>query len=312
MSFEEVLRSHQGINTLARSLLQRRAFDELHVLIPDPTSPEPGFLRAVSWLYCLYFEAGRVSLIFIRRLGEAYSLMDRDAGDRHVEAVRCLRTELHHNLGFADSDLTARTAAEVWRRRACGTALPRTPEQWKACYNRLVDDALAFLYSVDTVVRRLESEGDGARQHIDEWLRRLNRNWTGAAFDLLIDDAKYRLARESLNTVAFRNRHLDKWKKQLELLEDGFDFDFEATRLIERTLLDEDSVLLPITGRDVIDALGVKPGPEIGVLLGEARRHFEVHRCTKEDLLVHLQDHHNGVPSGAGTASQQISSKPVA
>lgn len=303
MSFEEVLRSHQGINTLARSLLGRPAFDELHVLLPDPTSPEPGFLRAVSWLYCLYFEAGRVSLIFLRRLGEAYSLMDRDAADKHVEAVRCLRTELHHNLGFADSDLAARTAAEGWRRRACGTALPQTSEQWRACYDRLVDDAHAFLGGVDTVVRRIESDGDGALQHIDDWLRRLNRNWTGAAFDPLIDDAKYRLAREALNTVAFRNRHVEKWKKQLDLLEDGFDFNIEATRLIERTLLDEDSVVLPITGRDVIDTLGVKPGPEVGALLREARRHFEVHRCAKEDLLAYLQIHHDGAPSGAGTAS---------
>lgn len=291
MSFEEILRSHQGINTLARSLLGRPAFDELHVLLPDPTSPEPGFLRAMSWLYCLYFEAGRVSLTFLRRLGEAYSLVDRDEADKHVENVRCLRTELHHNLGFADSDLAARTAAESWRRQACGTALPQTSSQWIDCYDRIVDDAHAFLNGVDTVVRRIESDGDGARQNIDEWLRRLNRNWAGAAFDPLIDDAKYRLARESLNTVTFRNKHVDKWRKYLELLEDGFDFEFEATRLIERTLLDEDSVVLPITGLDVIGALRVKPGPEIGVLLEEARRHFEVHRCTKDELLSHLKNH---------------------
>lgn len=299
MSFEEVFRRYQGINSLARSLLGRTAFDELNVLLPDPTSPEPGFLRGVSWLYCLYFEAGRVSLTFLRRLGEAYSLVDRDAADRHVEAVRCLRTELHHNLGFADSDLAARTAAEGWRRRACGTAMPQTPEQWRACYNRLVDDANAFLGSMDTVVRRIESDGDQARQHVDEWLRRLSRNWPGATFDPLIDDAKYRLSREALNTVAFRSRHVDKWKKQLELLEDGFDFDFEATRQIERTLLDEDSVVLPITGRDVIDTLGVKPGPEVGALLEEARRHFEVHRCNKEDLLTHLRSYRTETPSGA-------------
>lgn len=290
MSFEEVLRSYQRINTLARSLLGRPAFDELHVLLPDPTSPEPGFLRATSWLYCLYFEAGRVSLTFLRRLGEAYFLIDRDEADKHVETVRYLRTELHHNLGFADSDLAARTAAESWRRQACGTALPQTSVQWIACYDRIVDDAHIFLNGVDTVVRRIESDGDGARHNIEEWLRRLNRNWAGATFDPLITDAKYRLGRESLNTVAFRNKHVDKWRNYLGLLEDGFDFEFEATRLIEKTLLDEDSVVLPITGRDVIDALGVKPGPEVGVLLEEARRHFEVHCCTKEELLAHIQN----------------------
>ena len=221
MSFEEVLRSHQGIDTLARSLIGRPAFDELHVLLPDPTSPEPSFIRATSWLYCLYFEAGRVSLTFLRRLGEAYALVDRETSDQHIEAVRCLRTELHHNLGFADSDLATRTAAEGWRRKACGTALPRTPEHWSGCYKRIVHDSHTFLGGVDAVVRRIESDGDGARQHIDDWLRRLQRNWTAPEFDPLIDDAKYQLSREALNTVAFRNRHVDKWRQHLDLLEDG-------------------------------------------------------------------------------------------
>ena len=293
MSFEEVLRSQQGINTLARSLIGRPAFDELHVLLPDPISPEPGFIRATSWLYCLYFEAGQASLTFLRRLGEAYSLVDRGASDQHVEAVRSLRTELHHNLGFADSDLAARTAAESWRRKACGTALPQNPDQWRACYDRIVDDAYTFLGGLETVIRRIESDGDGAQQHIDEWLRRLNRNWAAAEFDPMINNAKYRLARESLNTVAFRNRHVDKWRKHLELLDDGFDFEFEATRLIEKMLLDEDSVVLPITGRDVIESLEVKLGPDVGKLLEEARRHFEVHRCSRDDLLTHLQKYND-------------------
>lgn len=293
MSFEEVLRSYQGINTLTRSLIGCPAFGELHVLLPDPTSPESGFIRATSWLYCLYFETGRVSLTFLRRLGEAYSLMDRETSEQHVVAVRCLRTELHHNLGFADSDLVARTAAEHWRRRSCGTAVPQTPDHWKACYKRIVDDAHTFLGGVDAVVRRIESNGHGAQQHMDEWLRCLKRDWAASAFDPLIDSAKYRLAREALNTVAFRNQHVDKWRKHLDLLEDGFDFDFETTRLIEKTLLNEDSVVLPITGKDVIESLGIKPGSRVGALLEEARRYFEVHRCNRDDLLTHLRNHND-------------------
>jgi len=183
MSFEEILRSHQAISTLARSLLGRPAFDELNVFLPDPTSPEPGFLRATSWLYCLYFEAGRVTLTFLRRSGEGYGLVERDATDKHIEVIRCIRTELHHNLGFADSDLEARTVAEGWRRRACGTALPQTSEQWRACYDRIVGDALTFMGGLDTVVRRIESEGDQAQHHVIEWRRRLCRNWIGAEFD---------------------------------------------------------------------------------------------------------------------------------
>lgn len=290
MSFEAVLRNHQTVNVLARSLIGRPAFDDVHVLHPDPDRPEPAFIRVTSWLYCLYFEAGRVSILFLRRLGEAYELVDRRSAEDHVESIRCLRTELHHNLGFADSDQAARTAAESWRRNACGTALPKDDGQWRACYARLVGEAERFLGGLDSIVRRIESDGAAAQEHRDEWLRRLSRSWPAAAFDRLVDDAKYRLAREALKTVAFRNRYIDEWRKQLDLLDDGFDFQFEATRLIEKSLLQQDSVVLPITGRDIIDALGVTPGPRIGELLEEARRHFEVNRCSKEALLTYLRE----------------------
>ena len=96
------------------------------------------------------------------------------------------------------------------------------------------------------------------------------------------------LARGALNTVSFRNQHANMWRKCLDLLEDGFNFDFEATRLIEITLLNEDSVVLPITGTDVIEFVGVEPGPVVGALLEEARRYFEVNRSSKDELLDHL------------------------
>ncbi|WP_156427693.1 hypothetical protein [Thiohalocapsa sp. ML1] len=289
MNFESVLRYYQCVNNLSRTLLARPAFDELHVTLPDPASPEPGFIRATSWLYCLYFEAGRVSLTLLRQLGYAYSLVDREASEMHVELVRCLRTELHHNLGFADSDQAARTAAEVWRRKACGTAIPRDDGQWRSCYERLVAEASDFLKGIDEVVRRIEADGDGAAMHVEEWLRRLERTRPAATFDRLIDNAKYRLGRDAMNTVVFRRRHLDRWRKQIELLEDGFDFEYEATRLIEKTLLDEDSLIVPITGRDIIESLNVKPGPEVGALLEAARKHFESTPCTKEELLLYLE-----------------------
>ena len=290
MSFEEVVRRLQHIAALAKSVVGRAPFDELHVLLPDPANPEAAFIRAVSWLYCLYFEAGRVSLIFLRRLGEAYALVDRTATDRHVEHVRCLRTELHHNLGGEDSEQTTRNTAEHWRRKACGTAVPRAADEWRACYGRLTEEASAFLGAVEAVVRRVESGGHEAQ--IEEWRRRLERSWPAARFDPLIEDAKYRLGREALRTVAFRNRYVAKWRKYLDLLDDDeCDFEFEATRLIEKTLLDEGGVVLPITGVDVIQSLGIDPGPQVGLLLEEARRYCEENRCCKAKLLAHLREH---------------------
>ena len=290
MSFGEVQRRLQQIEVLARSLLNRSGFDDLRVLLPDPANPEAAFIRGVSWLYCLYFEAGRVSLTFLRRLGEGYSLVDRTSADGHVENIRCLRTELHHNLGLSDSDEDARRVAEKWRRGACGTAVPRTAEEWRACYTRLVNEACGLLGAMEDVLRHIEGGSEEAQAHVDEWCRRLSRNWNASDFDPVIDDVKYRLGRGALNRVAFRNRYVEKWRKRLELLEDDFDFEYEATRLIEKTLLDEEGGVLPITGVDVMQSVGIGPGPEVGRLLEVARRYFEVERCGKERLLEHLRD----------------------
>lgn len=292
MSFEQILRTQQVINSLSRSLIGRPALEDVHVLLPDPRRPEPGFMRAVSWLYCLYYEGGRVSITFLRRLGEVYGLVDRDKDDAHVEIVRCLRTELHHNLGFADSDQRARTAAEIWRRNACGTVLPEKDEQWRQCYERLVEDASTFLRGLEEVVRCVEVKGDGAAREMSDWKRRLDRNWLAADLDPLIEDAKYRLGRQSLHTIRFRNRHVDKWRKLLDYFEDGFDFEREATLLIEKTLLDEGGGILPITAGDIIRELGVKPGPVVGSLLEEVKRFYETNKCTADELLEHIRGHY--------------------
>ncbi len=289
MSFEDILRHHQRINALSRSLIGRSAFEEIHVMLPDPICPEPAFIRATSWLYCLYYEGGRVSILFLRRIGETNHVMDRDRTDQHLEAVRCLRTELHHNLGFADSDQQARTVAELWRRKSCGTAIPEKAEHWLECYNHLIEDAVEFLGGIETIVRQIESDGDNAKDKIEDWNRRLARSWPAASFDPLIEDSKRQLGREALNTVAFRNRYINRWRKQLEILDDGFDFEHEAILLIEKALLDENCIVIPVTGRDIIDMLHIAPGPIVGNLLKEASLFFESNRCNKDELLDHIR-----------------------
>ncbi|MBK8690964.1 MAG: hypothetical protein IPN17_01310 [Deltaproteobacteria bacterium] len=82
---------------------------------------------------------------------------------------------------------------------------------------------------------------------------------------------------------------IDRWRAQLDLMEDGFDFAEEATRLVEKSLLDEDSFVLPITGRDIVSALKIKSGPRIGTLLEQARRRFAAQPCAREELLAHLE-----------------------
>lgn len=300
MSFDGVLRIHQQTNVLARSLLRQSPFEDVHVLIPDPNSPELAFIRAISWLYCLYYEAGHVSFSFLRNLANAHSIGNTDNRSQHFGSVRCLRTEQHHNLGLAPSDVETRTAAESWRRAACGTAVPTSDVEWRACYERVIEDACLFLTSMHRTVRLIEDSEEKIRgQYLGEWIRRLNRHYPGFLFDRLVDDAKYRLGQDALDTVVFRNRHIAKWRSHLDLLEDGFDFGAEATRLIEKTLLEDNAIVLPVGGQDVMQALGIGPGQQVGQYLEEARRYFETRACGREELIDHLRSCHSKSVEGS-------------
>ncbi len=289
MIFEDILRYHQGITVLARTLLQRPAFETIHVTIPDPSIPETSFIRITSWLYCFYFETGRVSLRFLQNLGNTYNLLDINESKNHMEIVRCLRTELHHNLGFLDSDQSTRLKAEAWRRRACGTAIPRSEQEWKECYNNLINEAHTFLENIDNVIRYLEQDEENSAAYIKNWAKLLDRDWPAAMFDPLVDEVKCRLGREAVNTIEFRNRNVSRWRQLLLLLEDEFDFSYEATRLIEKSMLDDSTIVLPITGKDIILELSIKPGPIVGIILEEGRKRFCATLCNKDELIGHLK-----------------------
>ena len=295
MSLERLLRHREQINALSRTILQGRpAFEDVHVLLPDPKNPESAFIKATSWLYCLYFEAGKVSVKFFQKCGIACSLVNPEDSERHLDVVQCLRTELHHNLGFQDADYRKRNIACSWRKMTCGTAAPEGADEWLKCYERLISDAATFLEQAYKVVRHIETSGEYA----EEWLGRLARDRPAASFDPLVEDAKRRLGYAALDTVKFRSRYYDRWRQQLELYDDDYDFEYEATRLMEKALLSEDSSVPPLTGDDVIRILGIPSGQQVGEILRRMKNYWENTKCTREELLDYLRQEYGAEKAG--------------
>jgi hypothetical protein len=77
--------------------------------------------------------------------------------------------------------------------------------------------------------------------------------------------------------------------KQLELLQGNYDFEVEAQRLIEHTLLYEMIPVLPITGHDIMKEFNVVPGPIVGQLLEKARNLYNTEPCSRDELLEKLR-----------------------
>jgi hypothetical protein len=209
----------------------------------------------------------------------------------HVDITRKLRTLLYHNIDpTSDSGSATRADCEDWFATACGTKVPGDATHWDACLRREARDAWEFLTTLLTVLRHIEAD-DNRAQIIQDWQSRIMRHHPANSFDPIVSAAAIDMGKPTVDVVAFRGRHLSRWQTALEALDDSYDFETEARRLIESSLLKEAEPALPITGRDVIRHFGVSPGPEVGRLLALAKAHYDRRPCTREELLAALAAH---------------------
>ena len=118
-----------------------------------------------------------------------------------------------------------------------------------------------------------------------QWQRELDRHHDPVEFDTIVEIVRADLGHGGLDVVAFRNRHLAAWRKRINQLDDGFDFQFEARRMVEDALLSEWPRLLPITGTDIIRELGIPAGKNVARALEMARAFHQAGTFDRDDLL---------------------------
>src|SRR5262245_10876639 len=63
---------------------------------------EAGFLRVVSWLYILLYEAGRADLKFLLEKMRGFGLDVDETHKVYFRLIHSLRTKLQHSVNFED------------------------------------------------------------------------------------------------------------------------------------------------------------------------------------------------------------------
>lgn len=269
--------------------VEKGVFGELSLLAPRLVPAELGFLRTVSWLYVLYNEAGRVNVDYLSERLPAYGLDPDGKLSTHRSIVLQLRTFLQHNLNPAKpQNRRIQEACEEWFREQCGTLVPGADEQWKGCLTGLLSEALNFFKALQECIRCIEQD-ESREQILQDWDFRRKRYHPSHKFDELISIVSADMGREALDVVRLRKRFYDKWIQELQLLQGNYDFEFEARKLIEDVLLHETTAVLPITGRDIMEAFNIAPGPQVGQLLKRARVLYDADPCSRDDLLEKLR-----------------------
>jgi hypothetical protein len=264
-------------------------FETISLEMPKFDPPEFGFFRSVSWLYVLYHEVGKIGVAFLEDRMPAYGLDPDGRLSAHSRLVQRLRTFLQHNLDPREHhDKAVQDHCEVWLEVHCGTRVPGAHEQWQKCLLGLLEEAFDFLDALLQTVRSIEQ--DESREEICRaWRLRIERYHPPHAFDELIAIVAADMGRDHLDPVRLRRQFYDKWTQDLRLLTVGYDFAIEARKLIEHALLTVTTRVLPITGHDIIQELGVPSGPDVGRLLERARQLYDANPCSREMLLDQLR-----------------------
>lgn len=139
------------------------------------------------------------------------------------------------------------------------------------------------------------SAPDDGQAAIADLRHRIERAWPPYEFDKLVGDAAIRLGMV-VDARKFREPRLVKWRAFLESLPDNDDPEVQMIRMIERDLLDHAAHVLPIDGRDVMKALNLPVGPEVGLALHHARELFRAGIMDREQLLERLTAERRPVP----------------
>ena len=117
-------------------------FEAISQRMPKFVPADLGFLRLVSWLYVLLWEAGKVSVPFVMKRFEAYSV-DPDGEMRaHTINVQELRTYTQHNLNNEEAhDKKTMGNYHAWFASHCGTAVPDSEDEWNRCVFALLNES---------------------------------------------------------------------------------------------------------------------------------------------------------------------------
>ena len=264
-------------------------FGSLSLKNPIFIPSELGFLRIVSWLYVLYYEVGKVNVNFLTERFPAYNLDPDKKLSKHPLIVQQLRTFLQHNLDPKEKhSLVIQEACEQWMNDRCETPIPVDEQHWKICLINLLSEAIDFLSTLRTCIRKIEQD-ESREEILREWDFLRKRFHPPHEFDNLISKVAADMGRENLEVIRLRKRFYQEWMKELELLKGNYEFEIEGRKLIEHVLLNKITSVLPITGYDIINEFNIVPGPKVGLILEKARNLYSIKPCSCEELLEKLR-----------------------
>lgn len=288
-----ILAERDEVNRLSEAFngAGKRVFGRINFTAPRFTPAELGLMRAVSWLYVMWFEAGRVGIPFIRGYMRGSDPAGAARAHEHLALVHDLRTWLQHNLdSSSDRGRIMVDRCIQWFVKSCGTGGPTEEAEWELCLVSLLTEAHAVLHSMCKAIRRMER--DEIRSSLRrQWEMLRTRSFDLHEFEAIIEEAAADMGLEALPLRSLRDKCYQRWNDSMEGLPADTNFRREARKLVEIAILKETQPRLPIDGTDVKNEFGIGAGKRVGELLRLAYAIWSAEPCSKEVLLERLRSH---------------------
>jgi len=289
MSFAGLNGEFVDLRSLVRSVAGNNALGEISVR-PPTSDDEASFLRLIAWSYALIFEAGRITIPYLLKLPSSVAIPEGEC-ETACRNVHDLRTWTFHNLGYdSERDVARIRRVHTWFMDRCEVSPPDNAADWSRCFDDLCKDVHGVTKYCKGAVSLLLDESEYNSEVIADLNLRCDRNWPVERFDGIVADAAIRLGK-NVNIPSFRQHRINRWRQFLESVPEADNPRVRIVRLIERDLLDHFEGILPIDGNDVMNHIGLAPGPAVGDLLMLARRLYDAGVDSKRELLDALTKH---------------------
>jgi len=280
-----------NINVKSNKLLggDYKLFGDISLPLVDATVNEAAFIRLTSFYYVLFYEVGKVSVDFLVK-EYVSTAIDVNFFERDFrKVVHSLRTMFHHNLDLTKSEDSSKISlCQTWFQQRISLPYPKVNADWQQPLIEFLSEGEKFLNDLDKALIHIDSL-ETKDLVVETWKTRAFNTFSLYDFEKLCNFSVVYFGLSTLNTNEFCGKRIQIWNKELRQLGFGYDFEDEATKLIERDLIvfiRETSKKLPITGRDILVALGeTKADKRIGQTLADCQDYYLSNPCSKEELL---------------------------
>ncbi|OXR99726.1 hypothetical protein [Shewanella algae] len=236
------------INTLIAQLLNDKNsvfFEKVNVIRPNSQNKELSFVRLVTWLYTLYYEAGKNPLKVIK---SSMSNSSKELYNAHSKRVNSFRTKLHHNLDRASSrDFKIESDYHKWMKSVCNRNIPTSELEWEQCSAQLLQEAHDVLSKIAYELELMTDTPTQKEIFTFNWVASKEKSLAPYIYDNLIKNSLHYINQKNIDIVSYRKKYYEEWNANISLLNSESNYEEEASKIIESSIVKDFYIRLPVT-----------------------------------------------------------------